>query len=903
MRGARRLAHVVWVLALAMVSWLATPTSAQAANRLVPVYRMYNTKTSEHLYTTGAAEYNACGKGAYRDWRAEGIGWYAPSADEGSPVYRLYNRRSGDHHYTTSAGERDTLVARHGWRFEQVAFYSADADDSLNVPLYRLYNGRLRRGQHHYTASAGERDALVAKHGWRYEQVGFYGLDPAYWDDGEITDEYLQRLDASGVIEVDFHDNGLLRTIDGTFVGEPVNGKADAALLIERMAPVLGIIWDIDVDAEMDVSVAEIGDGDFEVLYRYAPLFGDLPIIGSQVVVATDSDGTVTGLFNTYIPRVKWGGDERTISEQQAKRAVFEDLGYSWGIVPTEDDLVCSCELAVDAAELDEPPALVYVVRVANYLLDLEAPNAPTLDFMTAAKRRGLMSRTYYVYANDTVGEAGEIRRSFSNDQGLESLSAAGRTPAQVDATDLLGQTRTLDVTYGGPFNLYYLQDTKKGIDTYRLEYESEQSTPDQELVAFAKRPEPLEASAHANVEEAFDFYNEVLGRLSFDNRGGEIHIGISELSDGSPFWSHEYQIMSLGSSDGYAGCLDVVGHEFTHGVIDCATEHSGGQRILDYGEAGAVGEGYGDIMGSLIEWRYKQTREWDHLIEFDRWWMAEDSGTVARGLDSPQLYSDSYDEGEEPYRTDYDDRYVGQIDEGHDNGGVHVNSTILSHALYLMMVDARTSRVDDDRWAHVLYRSMFRLPSNARLGNARGSIISSARLEGFTDSELQVVKDAFDEVGLPEQAYGPQPDPDAPTPTPEPSNQTIFVSLTWTSVATMHEEVDLDAYIWWRDSGGTVHSQRADDTLPGYTGSAVMPFTFDEPGSYYFVVNSNTEFSKWDADVLVADGGAHTTLATFKTEGYLDKEAWWTVFRMDVDEDLNPTFGKVDRWQAGKPF
>ncbi len=44
------------------------------------------------------------------------------------------------------------------------------------MPLYRLYNGRLMRGQHHYTASAGERDYLAANAGWTYEAVGFYGL-------------------------------------------------------------------------------------------------------------------------------------------------------------------------------------------------------------------------------------------------------------------------------------------------------------------------------------------------------------------------------------------------------------------------------------------------------------------------------------------------------------------------------------------------------------------------------------------------------------------------------------------------------------------------------------------------------------------------------------------------------
>lgn len=139
-----------------------------------PIYRMYNTRTSEHLYTTSAKEYASCGSGNYRDWEREGVAWRAPKKSS-KPVYRLYNVKSGDHHYTTSAGERNKLLASGAWRDEGVAFYSVPKGSANAIPLYRVYNGRLKRGQHHYTRSAGERDALVSQHGWRNEGVGFYG--------------------------------------------------------------------------------------------------------------------------------------------------------------------------------------------------------------------------------------------------------------------------------------------------------------------------------------------------------------------------------------------------------------------------------------------------------------------------------------------------------------------------------------------------------------------------------------------------------------------------------------------------------------------------------------------------------------------------------------------------------
>ncbi len=141
----------------------------------VNIYRLYNHKTSEHLYTRSKGEYDKLPVMTNGDWKQEGVAWMAPSTSA-QPVYRLYNLRSGDHHYTTSAGEKASLLKSGDWRDEGIAFYSAARTDSGAVPLYRVYNRRLKRGQHHYTRNAAERDVLVAKHGWRDEGVGFYGL-------------------------------------------------------------------------------------------------------------------------------------------------------------------------------------------------------------------------------------------------------------------------------------------------------------------------------------------------------------------------------------------------------------------------------------------------------------------------------------------------------------------------------------------------------------------------------------------------------------------------------------------------------------------------------------------------------------------------------------------------------
>lgn len=132
------------------------------------MYRLYNSSTGEHLYTSDKNERNTLVRFG---WTYENIAWYAPKTSS-TPVYRLYNPNNGDHHYTTDAHERDALD-RIGWTYENICWYS---DDSKGKPLYRVFNPyQLGPGAHHFTTDGHERDVLV-KLGWRNESTAWYGL-------------------------------------------------------------------------------------------------------------------------------------------------------------------------------------------------------------------------------------------------------------------------------------------------------------------------------------------------------------------------------------------------------------------------------------------------------------------------------------------------------------------------------------------------------------------------------------------------------------------------------------------------------------------------------------------------------------------------------------------------------
>ncbi|WP_444859493.1 GmrSD restriction endonuclease domain-containing protein [Bifidobacterium callitrichos] len=75
----------------------------------------------------------------------------------------MYNPYNGQHHYTASASERDALVTVHQWQYEGVAWH---VSDSSNIPVYRLYN--TANGEHLWTTNPLE-----------YQVLGGTASDPA----------------------------------------------------------------------------------------------------------------------------------------------------------------------------------------------------------------------------------------------------------------------------------------------------------------------------------------------------------------------------------------------------------------------------------------------------------------------------------------------------------------------------------------------------------------------------------------------------------------------------------------------------------------------------------------------------------------------------------------------------
>nr|WP_255496825.1 MULTISPECIES: tandem-95 repeat protein [unclassified Mycolicibacterium] len=505
-------------------------------------------------------------------------------------------------------------------------------------------------------------------------------------DDGVLTLADLEGLVAQDVVAVSENNDGTIRVIDGTFSDDTVASNADAAALINKLGAVLGA--DGAFATAVNIVAQSTGAGVDETFYRLSQEVNGVRVVGSQVILVTDGAGTATSLFSYYVKGIQNVNTTADIGLEQAVAVVQAALLGSVGDQLSPEDQATILASVTVSGEL-----VVYA---------LDAAVSPSLAWQVNASTTSpaadlpYISSTYYVYANGA--NAGTVLIGVSNIADADVSSGVIYMNVTGTSADPSGHT--------GPAEL----------PGHAVSVNLNDST----------------SIAYNNMSRVYNFYANVLGRASYDGQNTGIVITLVNGPWANAFWSGTAQQFAFGMRSEYA--LDIVGHEFTHAVI---SKIVGGNVGLVYaGESGALNESYADIMGSIIEGK----------VGDGRWVFGEDvpndtTGIFRRSLSDPSLY------GQPENYADLDN--PGCTTRECDYGGVHTNSGIFNLAAYTMMTDPRTAAITSETWAHVYYNSMFRLSSTAKFVDARAAIISSSQALGFSQDQVQAVVDAFDSVGI----------------------------------------------------------------------------------------------------------------------------------------------------------
>ncbi|UNO43346.1 M4 family metallopeptidase [Streptomyces sp. MST-110588] len=237
---------------------------------------------------------------------------------------------------------------------------------------------------------------------------------------------------------------------------------------------------------------------------------------------------------------------------------------------------------------------------------------------------------------------------------------------------------------------------------------------------------------AHWAAGKVYDYYKSKHGRDSLDGHGMAIHslVGVSDfgLPFVNAFWDGQKMVYGNGDAEyrPLAAGLDVVGHEMTHGVV----EHTAG--LVYAGQSGALDEAIADYFGNAVE-----SDVYGIPVE------DPDSGLLGERLcrtkGPRQCAIRDLNDGRNTAK-----HFLG-VGFGTDNGGVHLNSTIFSGALWDAREDLGATLTD-----RIVYKALseYLTPLDG-FTEARNAVLAAAKALAAGPDDLRALERAFNAHGI----------------------------------------------------------------------------------------------------------------------------------------------------------
>ncbi|XVV10088.1 M4 family metallopeptidase [Actinoplanes sp. CA-131856] len=485
-------------------------------------------------------------------------------------------------------------------------------------------------------------------------------------------------------------------------------------------------------------------DGERETV-RLNQKYKGLPVFGAQYVVRTEKAAgkrTVTGTSGSYFTNLDVDTTVTPIPASVAVARAVDDVRRSLragaAVVAGETDLT-----GTDQGLLIMPTGTGVLARRVLVKGKDAVTGRPVL-------------RDVYVGATNGVPLLSVSRiKSFAAEQKVAGAPSGTKTsgPAATGTAPVAGQGTTL---HGATVSLplvrsdagsYLLKDLTRTVPITTWDargrdyYDLMGNAWPEDLAPFASPTTTLGADltdagavdAAWDAAKVFDWYQQKLGRNSLDDAGMPIDSIVGITYGGSP-WVNAYwdgTRMVYGSGDAeylpLSADPDVVGHEMTHGVV----EHTA--SLVYAGQPGALNEAIADYFGNAIDVDASGTPMSSPEASLL-------GGDLCRTLAPAQCALRDLDDG----ATTADFQHL--IDTpSMDDGGVHLNSTIVSGALWDLR-QALGKTVADK----VVYRALTDyLTPMSDFVDARDAVLASAKSFRLSKKDLKVVQAAFDSRGI----------------------------------------------------------------------------------------------------------------------------------------------------------
>ncbi len=295
--------------------------------------------------------------------------------------------------------------------------------------------------------------------------------------------------------------------------------------------------------------------------------------------------------------------------------------------------------------------------------------------------------------------------------------------------------------------NNFVLQDDSRGngIITYQDTGSPSLITSDENYFDFTDQINGESAiDAHYGASRFYDLLIDNFNWNGIDNNGkalqSVVHIG-NGIDYVNAYWDGQYAWFGDGDCRyNPLTSLDVVGHEFTHGITQSTA------NLIYADESGALNESMSDIFGKALEY-YEDNENFDWLIG-------------GRFVAHPNI--DAFRSMEDPTVDGNPKHYKGTHWE--DGADVHYNSGVLNHWFYLLVegkvdttefgVQYNVPSIGMEKAMQIAFLTLTQyMIETTNYPEAYDlTILATQELYGINSPEEAAVKEAWKAVGLPYQ-------------------------------------------------------------------------------------------------------------------------------------------------------
>ena len=528
--------------------------------------------------------------------------------------------------------------------------------------------------------------------------------------------------------EPDGNGNRYVTFLNGKYYKEKVKSSDDAVRSLNGVAKLLGLA----AGSEFFAAYGE-NDDDGYTYWVLQQRYGGETVQYATVRVIVDPDGYTAGLASSVVPNLGIAKNEEGITAGEAEENVehymevyFPDTPYTMFRDNTKS-VVAQYGLKTYHC------FAVYTTNPKN--LEGSTFDMPYLEHIVTYDGQ-------YIFCNQTnTLESRASSEAYENSVYFDNLEADTWT-GEVTLHDGSKKTITVPVAKSKADGKYYLADVDRKIII--ADY-SEFAYNDLNLVFISSDTNSGWKDYHLlemyNYGRAYDFYAEV-GIKSPDGFGTPMLI----LTDWKENGQDVNNACCYGNIDGWIAfgasaigsceeCLDVIAHEFTHGVTKTAMC---GNKYMN--ETGAINEAFSDIMGEICEHMTLSEDGVTPESTDELWYHGQNKETPTRCASNPNEFQQPAYVGDIYYMmpTPYEDSY-------NDQGGVHFNSSLLTYVAWVLNDRGMSLANQRSLWLTTIQL----MTPGSSYDEVKGALFMSIEINGFDEKWKTVIEETYKKIGL----------------------------------------------------------------------------------------------------------------------------------------------------------